>query len=167
MKVLKKEDLREFSKVRLVQNENNKVVSIADAWQAAIESGLDLVVVSDTSDPPVVKIQDFRKIEYEKKKARKAQRKAQKMLANQGAIKEVHLKVNISDHDLNTKITRAKKFLLKGDKVKITVQLRGRERDYVDRAWQLVDRFAGSCEPCRVFKGKGPSINCTLEPEKK
>ena len=166
MKVINQESLSQFSTVRLVQADGNSIVSIDEAWKAAQLSGLDLIVVSDNADPPVVKIQDYRKIEFEKKKAKKAQRKAQRMLSNQGALKEIHLKINISDHDLTTKINRAKKFIAKGDKVKLTVQLRGRERDYDHRAWEVIDRFAEQCQPCRVFKTTGgPNINCLLEPE--
>lgn len=160
--VLDRTALRQFDKVRLVGTGVNEIISIHSALDSAEEQGLDLVLVSDKPVPPVVRIQDFRKIEYERRKARKHQKK----VTHQSVLKEIQLRVNISDHDLQTKVTRGKKFLARGDKVKVVVQLRGRERDFMQKAWNLIDRFAESSQPCRIQKGSGPTVTCMLEPEK-
>lgn len=160
MEILEKTDLRKFEEVRLVGDNANEIVNIMDAWHRAEDNGLNLVLVSDQARPPVVRIQDFRKLEYERKKARKAQKKS-----SSSALKEIQFKINISDHDLDTKLNKAKKFLEKGDKVKIVVRLKGRERDNPQRAWELIDRVAESL-PCKVTKGSGPLAMATLEAEK-
>ena len=156
---IRKHDLHQ---VRLVGDGENKIVSVQSAYSLAEEQGLDLVLIAQSTQPPVVKIQDFRKIEYEKKKARKAQKKA----SSQGNLKEIQLRIHISSHDLATKVSRGRGFLSRGDKVKLLVQLRGRERDYADKAWRLLEEFAASVGPCKVFMGKGPMVTCMLEPEK-
>ena len=163
MKVLDRTTLHQFGDVRLVGPGMNEIMPIHQAWNTAEDQGLDLVLVSDAVTPPVVKIQDHRKVDYEKKKARKAQKKA----ASQGVLKEIRMRVHISDHDLMIKVGRAQKFLARGDKVKIVVHLRGRERDYLAKAWQLVDRFAEQVQPCQVNKGRGPMITALIEPPKK
>lgn len=160
MEILEKADLRKFGEVRLVGEAENEIVSIMDAWNRAEEDGLNLVLVSDKSTPPVVRIQDFRKLEYERKKAKKAQKKT-----STSSLKEIQFKINISDHDLETKVNKAKKFLEKGDKVKVVVRLKGRERDNPQRAWELIDRVA-TMLPCKVTKGSGPLAMATLEAEK-
>lgn len=163
MKVLDTAALPKFNDVRLVGAGTNEIMPIEQAWNTAEDQGLDLVLVSDAVSPPVVKIQDHRKVDYEKKKARKAQKKA----ASQGVLKEIRMRVHISDHDLAIKGGRAQKFLSRGDKVKVVVHLRGRERDYVSKAWDLIDRFVGLAQPCQVNKGRGPQITALLEPAKK
>jgi len=98
----------------------------------ASDRGLDLVVVSTQSDPPVCRILDFKKALYEKKKAQK-----------QGAtseVKEIQLKLNIQDHDLETKLNHARKFLERGDKVKLFIKLKGREREMRERIKDLLDK---------------------------
>lgn len=154
--------MRQLDKVRLVGDGVNEITTIHAALTLAEDQGLDLVLVSDKPVPPVVRIQDFRKLEYERRKAKKLQKKS----AHQSVLKEVQLRINISDHDLQTKISRGRKFLERGDKVKVVVQLRGRERDFIQKAWALIDRFAEASQPCRVQKGGGPSVACILEPEK-
>lgn len=163
MKVLTRAALQQFDQVRLVGTNLNEIMSIEQAWNTAENQELDLVLVSDAVTPPVVKIQDHRKVDYEKKKARKAQKKA----AIQGVLKEIRMRVHISDHDLMIKVGRARKFLARGDKVKVVVHLRGRERDYIAKAWELVDRFAEQASPCQMHKGRGPMITALLEPPKK
>jgi translation initiation factor IF-3 len=160
LEILSKSDLRKFGEVRLVGDSSNEIVSISDAWNRAEDDGLNLVLVSDQATPPVVRIQDFRKLEYERKKARKAQKKS-----SSSSLKEIQFKINISDHDLQTKVNKAMKFLEKGDKVKVVVRLKGRERDNPQRAWELIERVAEQL-PCKMTKGSGPIAMATLEPEK-
>lgn len=136
----------------------NEVISITEALKRAEEIGLDLVLVSSDAKPPVVRIQDFKKIEYEKKKAKKAQKTS-------SALKEIQFKINISEHDLATKISKIDKFLKRGDKVKISVRLKGRERETPERAHNLLERVEKAVE-CKVTKIGGPIAMAILEPVK-
>jgi translation initiation factor IF-3 len=147
---------RTFPKVRLVGEGSNEIVATEFALNQADEAGLDLVVVSDKSDPPVVRIQDYKKLEYEKKKAKQTKQKSSE-------LKEIQLKVNISDHDLQTKINNITRFLERGDKVKVTVRLKGRERDTPERAHQLVNKVTEGLT-CKVSKIPGPIAMALLEP---
>ena len=158
MDVLTRALARSFPKVRLVGDSTNEIVPTEMALRLADEQGLDLVIVSDKSDPPVVRIQDFKKLEYEKKKAKKKQ-------ATSSELKEIQLKVNISGHDLDTKINAIRRFLERGDKVKVTVRLKGRERESPQRAQELINRVSGAVE-CRVSRLPGPMTIAILEPAK-
>ena len=146
---------RQVPRVRLVGEGSNEVVPTEFAIRQAEEQGLDLVIVSDKSDPPVVRIQDFKKLEYEKKKAKAKQ-------ARSSELKEIQLKVNISDHDLQTKINAIKKFLERGDKVKLSVRLKGRERETPERASALLKKVSESVE-CKVSRIPGPMTIAILE----
>lgn len=150
---------RQVPRVRLVGESTNEVVPTEFAIRQAEEAGLDLVIVSDKSDPPVVRIQDFKKLEYEKKKARAKQ-------ARTSELKEIQLKVNISDHDLQTKINAIKKFLERGDKVKLSVRLKGRERETPERAAALLKKVSESVE-CKVSRIPGPMTIAILEANSK
>jgi translation initiation factor IF-3 len=98
------------------------------AREIAAEQGLDLVEVSPTAKPPVVKLIDYGKYKYTlQKKANEAKKKQAKV-----ALKEIQLRPNIEAHDLETKLKRAYKFLDQGDKVKFVMQFRGREMAYRD-----------------------------------
>jgi translation initiation factor IF-3 len=136
----------------------NDIVPVEEALRKADDEGLDLVVVSDKSDPIVVRIQDFKKIEYEKKKAKQKQTRTSE-------LKEIQLKVNISDHDLETKMNSIRKFLERGDKVKLMVRLKGRERESPERATQLILRVVEAVE-CKYTKLPGPINIAILEQAK-
>lgn len=142
----------------MVGNGINEIIHINEAFGRAEDLGLDLVLVSDTVVPPVVRIQDFKKLEYEKKKAKKANKQT-------SSLKEIQFKINISEHDLATKINKIEKFLERGDKVKLSVRLKGRERENPDRAYELLDRVAASVE-CKANKIPGPMALTILEPVK-
>ena len=119
---------------------------------------MDLCLVSDKSTPPVVRLQDFKKLLYEQKKAKSKQTKGSE-------LKEIQFKINISDHDLQTKMNNITKFLERGDKVKIIVRLRGREREAPERARALIDRVT-SVVKCKVSTVPGPIAIAILEPVK-
>lgn len=160
MKVIERSDLRSIKEVRLVGEGRNDIVPVMEAWRLAEEEGLDLVLVS-TEDviPPVVRIQDFKKLQYEKKKAKAKQTK------NKSELKEIQLKANISDHDLQTKVNSIDRFLERGDKVKIVVRLKGRERENPKRAHDLIERVVVSIKfPNKVSKIPGPIATAILEP---
>jgi translation initiation factor IF-3 len=104
------------------------VVSMSEARRISDEHGLDLVEVSPTAQPPVVKLIDFGKYKYELQK--KAQEAKKKQIVIQ--LKEIQLKPNIDIGDLNTKLNHCQKFIEQGDKIKIVMQFRGREMSYRD-----------------------------------
>lgn len=159
MKVIERHELRNLRDVRLVGKGGNEIVTAFEAWQRADAEGLDLVFVNEESTPPVVKIEDFKKLLFEKKKAL-SKGKKQKV-----ELKEIQFKVNISDHDVQTKIANIEKFLQRGDKVKISVRLKGRERDHPQRAFELMERIIGLIQTNKkVSKMEGPIAMALLEP---
>lgn len=158
MEILSRASAQNLSQVRMVGNGLNEIIHISEAFGRAEDLGLDLVLVSTDVKPPVVRIQDFKKIEYEKKKARKASKQV-------SSLKEIQFKINISDHDLATKISKIEKFLERGDKVKISVRLKGRERENPERAYDLLGRVETAVN-CKVNKVPGPMAISILEPVK-
>ncbi|MFK7873776.1 MAG: translation initiation factor IF-3 [Oligoflexales bacterium] len=158
MEIVDRARAQQLDKVRLVGESQNEIIQIQDAMSRARDMGLDLVLISADVKPPVVRIQDLKKVEYERKKARKIGRHVSTM-------KEIQFKVNISDHDLSTKISRIEKFLERGDKVKVLVRLKGRERENPDRAVALVEKVAESVE-CKMSRVAGHMVTAILEPVK-
>jgi translation initiation factor IF-3 len=126
--------------VRVIGAEGNQlgVMSIKDALAAAEEAEMDLVRVSPNAKPPVCRIVDYSKFRYEMIRKEKEQKKKQKIVE----VKEVRLSPNIDVNDLNTKINMARKFLSKGDRVKVTLRFRGRELAYVNQSKKILDDFA-------------------------
>tara|TARA_B100000614_G_scaffold19709_1_gene15927 strand:- start:1868 stop:2329 length:462 start_codon:yes stop_codon:yes gene_type:complete len=124
--------------VRLIDQEGNQlgVVSYEDGIKKSEEVGLDLVEISPNTDPPVCKILDYGKYIYEKQKLEKKNKKKQHVIH----VKEIRVRPNTGDHDLLTKLSRAKKFLESGDKVKITVMYRGREMARQDMGIETLNR---------------------------
>ncbi|MBI2602818.1 MAG: translation initiation factor IF-3 [Deltaproteobacteria bacterium] len=149
-----------FDKVRIVGSGMNEIVTIRDAMTRAEELGLDLVMVSPEAKPPVVRIEDFKKLEYEKKKAKKAKKQPV------SSLKEIQFKVNISEHDLATKLAKINKFLERGDKVKVSIKLKGRERENPERAHELLEKVVQAVD-CKVNRIPGPIAMLLLEPVKK
>jgi translation initiation factor IF-3 len=119
------------------------VVSMSEARRISDEVGLDLVEVSPTAQPPVVKLIDFGKYKYELQK--KAQEAKKKQIVIQ--LKEVQLRPNIEQNDLQTKLNHCQKFLDDGDKIKISMQFRGREMSYKDAGMEkfkaIVEQIVG------------------------
>jgi translation initiation factor IF-3 len=146
---------RNFNKLRLVSDAGNEIVSVMDALARADEAGLDLCLISDKGDVPVAKIQDFKKIQYELKKSKKKQ-----VVQD---LKEIQLKLNIADHDFQTKVSAVDKFLARGDKVKIVVRLKGRERENPERGRALLDRMIAAVK-CKASHVPGPITMAVLEP---
>lgn len=163
MRIIERADLNTIKEVRLVDAEGNSIVPIMEAWNAAESQGLDLILVS-TEDikPPVVRIQDFKKIMFEKKKAKTGKKTVKKRKVD---LKEIQLKANISDHDIQTKVNNIDRFLERGDKVKIIVRLKGRERDHPQRAHDLIDKVIGLIKiEHKASKLAGPVAMAVLEP---
>ena len=124
--------------VRLIveSGENVGVVATRDAFQRAIEAGLDLVEISPMADPPVAKIMDFGKFKYEQQKRANEARKKQKTIE----VKEVKMRPNINTHDYDVKMRAVSKFLGEGDKVKVTMRFRGREMAHQELGLALLNR---------------------------
>ncbi len=114
------------------------IISGRDAYRIAVEKNLDLVEIAPTAKPPVCKLMDFGKYKYEQAKKDKEARKKHKVIE----IKEVKLRPNIEDHDLDTKAKNAQRFLADGDKVKVTIMFRGREITHPELGRALCIRLA-------------------------
>lgn len=114
------------------------VMAPADAMKLAREAGVDLVKIVPNAAPPVCKIVDYGKYRYELARKEKDARKKQRVID----IKEVRLSPNIDSNDLNTKANSARKFIEKGDKVKVTLKFRGREMAHMEQTKHILDDFA-------------------------
>ncbi len=112
------------------------IVSIEDALKEAENQNLDLIEVAPQADPPVCKILDYGKFRYDQQKRQRESKKKQHVIAN----KEVRMRPGIGDHDLDTKMNQAIKFLQEGSRLKITVRFRGRELSRMDLGTTLLDR---------------------------
>ena len=126
--------------IRLIgQNgEQLGIMSAREAMKLAEEAQLDLVKIAPKAQPPVCKIIDYGKYKYELARKEKEARKKQKTVE----VKEVRLSPNIDTNDLNTKVNNAKKFLTKGNKVKVTLRFRGREMAHVQQSKHILDDVA-------------------------
>lgn len=113
------------------------IMSAKDAMKLAREAELDLIKIAPTAKPPVCKIVDYGKYRYELARKEKEAKKKQKTME----VKEIRLSPNIDQNDLNTKANQARKFLSKGDKVKVTLRFRGREMAHVNYTKQILDSF--------------------------
>jgi len=118
------------------------VVTLSEALKSAEEAGLDLVEVNPKGEPPVAKILDFGQFKYEKEKEAHKKKVQQKKVE----IKGIRLTVRISANDFNVKLNQAKGFLSKGDKLKIELILRGRERQHPEKAVETINKFISDLE---------------------
>ena len=125
--------------VRLIDEIGTQVgvVPTREALQMARDRGLDLMEVSPNSNPPVCKICDYGKFKYEKKKKEAQARKKQTVIK----VKEIQLRPQTEEHDLDYKFKNVRTFLEEGDKAKITIMFRGREITYVDQGFQIMRRL--------------------------
>ena len=123
--------------VRLIDEEGNAVgiVPTKDALQRAQEKGLDLVEVASNAKPPVCKIIDYGKYKYEQKQRAKAAKKK----TAKSTVKELKFRPKIGKHDINVRVNHARKFLLKGYKVRLIVRFRGREHSHPEIAHDLLN----------------------------
>ena len=126
--------------VRVVSADGEQlgVMSSRDAMKLAREAELDLVKIAPKAQPPVCKIIDYGKYKYEQSRREKEAKKKQKTVE----VKEVRMSPNIDANVLNTKVNNAKKFILKGNKVKVTLRFRGREMAHVQQSKHILDDFA-------------------------
>ncbi len=154
--------------VRLIGEDGQQlgIMSAREAYKRAQEAELDLVKIAPTAKPPVCKIIDYGKYRYELARKEKEARKKQKVVE----LKEVRLTPNIDSNDLNTKINAARKFLAKGNKVKITLRFRGREMAHMQTSRHILDDIAKELEEAAVVekapKVEGRSISMVLAEKK-
>ena len=141
------------------------IMSSRDAMKLAQEAELDLVKIAPKAQPPVCKIIDYGKYKYEQTRKEKEAKKKQKTVE----IKEVRMSPNIDTNYLNTKINNAKKFLVKGNKVKVTLRFRGREMAHVQQSRHILDDFAetlkdiASIEKPPKLEGRNMSMVLTVK----
>ena len=130
--------------IRLIGEDGQQlgIMSSREAMKIAREAELDLVKIAPQAKPPVCKIIDYGKYRYELARKEKEAKKKQKTIE----VKEVRLSPNIDSNDLNTKIASARKFIEKGNKVKVTLRFRGREMAHVQSSRHILDEFATALE---------------------
>jgi translation initiation factor IF-3 len=142
------------------------IMSPRDAMRLAEEAGVDLVKIAPTAKPPVCKLVDYGKFKYEQIRKDKEAKRKQRIIE----IKEIRLSPNIDDNDLNTKISAARKFLTKGNKVKVTLRFRGREMAHMNQSKHVLDDFAKSLADVAVLeklpKVEGRSMTMFLTDKK-
>ncbi len=136
--------------VRLIGEEGEQlgVMSSKDAMKLARDAELDLVKIAPTAKPPVCKIIDYGKYKYELTRKDKEAKKKQKVTD----VKEIRLSPNIDVNDMNTKASQARKFLTKGDKVKVALRFRGREMAHMGKGRQILDDFYSKVEDIAVVE---------------
>ena len=160
------EEIRD-KELRVVDSDGTQlgIMSRDDALALSEERDLDLVCIAPKAKPPVCKLLDYGKFKYEKQKKEKEAKKKQKTTQ----IKEIRLSVFIEDHDINVKAKTASKFLAEGDKVKVSLRFRGREKAYTDTGRAVMDKFAeiveevGTVEKRPKFEGR--SLTMIIAPK--
>lgn len=156
------------AEVRVIDEtgEMRGVMSLDDALALAEQADLDLVNVSPNAEPPVCKILDYGKFRYEQQKKEKAAKKNQHVTE----IKEIRLSPSIEDHDVDVKAKTAIKFLQDGDKLKVSLRFRGRERDYTQLGYEVMQKFAEIVSDYGVIekepKMEGRRMNMFMGPKK-
>ena len=151
--------------VRLISQNGEQlgIMSAREAMKIAMEAELDLVKIAPGAKPPVCKIIDYGKYKYEQTRKEKEAKKKQRTVE----IKEVRLSPNIDTNDLNTKVNNARKFISKGNKVKVTLRFRGREMAHVQQSRHILDDFAellsdiASVEKAPKLEGRNMSMVLT------
>ncbi|ATA60939.1 Translation initiation factor IF-3 [Geobacillus stearothermophilus] len=136
--------------VRLIDQNGDQlgIKSKQEALEIAARRNLDLVLVAPNAKPPVCRIMDYGKFRFEQQKKEKEARKKQKVIN----VKEVRLSPTIEEHDFNTKLRNARKFLEKGDKVKATIRFKGRAITHKEIGQRVLDRFSEACADIAVVE---------------
>ena len=157
-----------YPEIRVIDTDGEQlgILTPADALRMAEEKELDLVLVSESAKPPVCRIMDYGKYKFEQeKKAREAKKKQ-----HTADVKEVKMRYKIDDHDYNVRVNQAQRFLKSGDKVKATVNFRGREIQHANLAEVLLKRMADDLEEVaevqQAPKREGRNMMMLLSPKK-
>jgi translation initiation factor IF-3 len=154
--------------VRVVGNDGESlgILTVVDAIARAQQANLDLVEVAPSADPPVCRIMDYGKFKYEKSKKTKEAKKKQHIVH----LKEIKLHPKTEEHDYNFKVDHARKFLLKGDRVKVTVVFRGREITHIDFGMKVLERVDAALADIAVaemlYKREGRNLISNYLPDK-
>lgn len=154
-------------KLRLISDNGDQlgVKTKQEALKMAEDANLDLVLVAPKAKPPVAKIMDYGKYRFELQKKQREARKKQKVVN----IKEVRLSPTIDTNDFNTKMKNARKFLSKGDKVKVSIRFKGRAITHKDIGRDVLNRFAEATEDVATVESKakmdGRSMFLMLAPK--
>lgn len=138
--------------VRLIDQNGEQlgIKSKNEALEIAARVNLDVVLVAPNAKPPVARIMDYGKFKFEQQKKDKEARKNQKIIN----LKEVRLSPTIEEHDFNTKLRNARKFLEKGDKVKASIRFRGRAITHKEIGQRVLERFAEACKDVSTVETK-------------
>lgn len=138
--------------VRLIDQNGDQlgIKQKRDALDIAARVNLDLVLVAPNAKPPVARIMDYGKFKFEQQKKEREARKNQKIIL----LKEVRLSPTIDEHDFNTKLRNAIKFLEKGDKVKASIRFKGRAITHKEIGQRVLDRFAEACKEVATVESK-------------
>lgn len=144
------------AEVRLIgeTGEQLGVLPLAKALDLADERGLDLVLMNGGSNPAVCKLMDYKKYKFDAIKKEKELKRNQKIVE----VKEIQLSMTISDHDIAYRVTNAKKFLSDGNKVKVSLRMKGREQAYAKNCIQVVKNFCAQLAECGSCD-KEPEVN--------
>ncbi len=128
------------AQVRLVGEDGEQlgIVPIDQAQNLSIDKGLDLVMIAPKAEPPVCRIMDYGKFRFEQEKREKEAKKKQQIVET----KEIQLSCNIGDHDFQTKLNHAVRFLKEGNKVKVCVRFKGREMRHTELGMDVITKFA-------------------------
>lgn len=154
--------------VRVIGAEGEQlgIMSSKDAYMMAKEKDMDLIKIAPTATPPVVKIADFGKYRYEMMRKEKEAKRNQRVTE----LKEIRMTPNIDQNDLNTKLSAARKFLEKGNKVKVALRFRGREMSRMNQSKYILDEFAGQLKDIAVLdkpaKVEGRNMAIVISPKK-
>jgi translation initiation factor IF-3 len=160
------EEIRD-KELRVIDSDGTQlgIMSLEAAQALAAEKKLDLVNIAPKAQPPVCRILDYGKYRYEMQKREKEAKKKQKTVQ----IKEIRLSTFIEDHDLSVKANNATKFLKEGDKVKVSLRFKGREKDYASKGLAVMKRFAEHTEEVSAVERKaefeGRSLIMILAPK--
>ena len=153
--------------VRLIgdQGEQLGIMSAQEALKIAVEKELDLVKIAPGSNPPVCKVMDYGKFRFEQAKKEKEAKKNQRVIE----IKEIRMSPGIGENDFNTKLKNGQKFLNDGDRVKVSVRVRGRAMAHTEIGEQLLKDFAAKCSDIATLdknpKLEGRNMSMFLSPK--
>jgi translation initiation factor IF-3 len=160
------EEIRD-KELRVIDSDGTQlgIISLDEALNLAFEKKLDLVNIAPTAKPPVCKILDYGKYRYELQKKEKEARKKQKITQ----VKEIRLSTFIEEHDLVVKANNAVRFLKEGDKIKVSLRFKGREKDYASKGQAVMAKFAEVVAEVGVVEKKpefeGRSLIMILAPK--
>jgi len=156
-----------FPQVRLVGQGEPQIISSYEASKIAEELGLDLILINESQSPPIVRIADYNKFIYDQEKAEKERKKN----SQKTELREIQLSCDIQEHDIQTKSKKAKEFLTDNDKVKVVIQLKGRQAAMPERGELVMLKFADTLSevglPEDYPKLEGKRWQMILRPKKK